>query len=94
MLNQAKTKEPQTGHFIKYGFESIIRNQTIKTQYQHNVLRYNKYGNMFWVNFIEMETQERIRGVRKMKSITVILYDTKSISSRQILNPSTTFSQN
>ena len=29
--------------------------QTKNTQFQHVVLRDNKYGNGFWVNFIELE---------------------------------------
>ena len=33
------------------------------TQFQHDVLRENKYGNGLWVNFIESETQKRVPGI-------------------------------
>ena len=35
------------------------------TQFQHDVLRDNKYGNGFCVNFIESEAQKRVPGIRK-----------------------------
>ena len=39
------------------------------TQFQHDVLRDNKYGNGFWVNFIESEAQKRVvPGIRKKET--------------------------
>ena len=35
------------------------------TKFQHDVLRDNKYGNGFRVNFIELEAQKRVPGIRK-----------------------------
>ena len=32
--------------------------ETKNTQFQHDVLQDNKYGNGFWVNFIELEAQK------------------------------------
>ena len=37
-------------------------------QFQHDVLRDNKYGNGFWVNFIESEAQKRVPGIRKKET--------------------------
>ena len=33
------------------------------TQFQHDVIRDNKYGNGLWVNFIESEAQKRVPGI-------------------------------
>ena len=38
------------------------------TQFQHDVLRDNKYGNGFWVNFIESEAQKRVPMIRKKET--------------------------
>ena len=38
------------------------------TQFQHDVPRDNKYGNGFWVNFIESEAQKRVPGIRKKET--------------------------
>ena len=38
------------------------------TQFQHDVLRDNKYGNGFWVNFIELEAPKQVPGIRKRKT--------------------------
>ena len=37
-------------------------------QFQHDVLRDNKFGNGFWVNFIESEAQKRVPGIRKKET--------------------------
>ena len=37
-------------------------------QFQHDVLRDNKYGNGFWVNFIELESQKQVPGIRKKET--------------------------
>ena len=39
-----------------------------ETQFQHDVLRDNKYGNGFCVNFIESEAQKRVPGIRKKET--------------------------
>ena len=44
------------------------------TQFQHDVLRDNKYGNGFWVNFIESEAPKQ-----KKTHFIVVSEDTKSI---------------
>ena len=49
------------------------------TQFQHDVLRDNKSGNVFWVNFAESEAQKRVPGIRKKKQVFVVSEDTKSI---------------
>ena len=49
------------------------------TQFKHDVLRDNKYGNGFWVNFIESEAQKRVPGIRKKKHVIAVSEDTKSI---------------
>ena len=41
------------------------KKQKNNTKFQHDVLRDNKYGNGFWVNFIESEAQKRIPGIIK-----------------------------
>ena len=38
------------------------------TQFQDDVLWDNKYGNGFWVNFIESEAQKRIPVIRKKET--------------------------
>ena len=45
--------------------QSNERKETKKTntQFQHDVLRDNKYGNGFWINFIESEGQKRVPGI-------------------------------
>ena len=53
------------------------------TLFQHDILRDNKYGNGFWVNFIELEAEKRVPGIRKKKHVIVVLEDTKSIKYRQ-----------
>ena len=45
--------------------QSNKQKETKNTQFQHDVLRDNKYGNGFWVNFIESEAQKRVPGIRK-----------------------------
>ena len=64
---------------------SIKQKETNKknTQFQHDVIRDNKYGNGFCVNFIESEAQKRVSGIRKKKHVIVVSEDTKSIKSRQ-----------
>ena len=50
--------------------------KTRNTQFQNDVLRDNKYRNGFCVTFIELEAPKRVPGVRKMKQINVVSYDT------------------
>ena len=56
------------------------RTQTKHTQFQHDVLRDNKYGNGFWVYFIESEASKRVSGIRKKRN--------KSLSYQKIPNRS------
>ena len=49
--------------------QSSKQKETKKTpQFQHDVLRDNKYGNGFWVNFIESEAPKRVPGIRKKET--------------------------
>lgn len=48
--------------------QSNKQKETKNTQFQHDVLRDNKYGNGFWVNFIESEAQKRVPGIRKKET--------------------------
>ena len=48
--------------------QSNKQKETKNTLFQHDVLRDNKYGNGFWVNFIESEAQKRVPGIRKKKN--------------------------
>ena len=48
--------------------QSNKQKETKNTQYQHDVLWDNKYGNGFWVNFIESEAQKRVSGIRKKRN--------------------------
>ena len=59
--------------------QSNVQKATKNTQFQHYVLRDNKYGNGFWVNFIQLEAQKRVPGIRKKKHVIVVSEDTKSI---------------
>ena len=59
--------------------QSNKEKETKKTQFQHDVLRDNKYGDGFWVNFIESEAPKRVPGIRKKKHVIVVSEDTKSI---------------
>ena len=59
--------------------QSNKQKETKNTQFQHDVLRDNKYGNGFWVNLIELEAQKRIPGIRKKKQVIVGSDDTKMI---------------
>ena len=43
--------------------------ETKNSLFQHDVLRDNKYGNGFWVNFVESEAQKRVPGIRKKETI-------------------------
>ena len=38
------------------------------TKFQHDVLRDNKYGNGFWINFIESEAQKWVPRIRKKET--------------------------
>ena len=48
--------------------QSNKQKETKNTQFQNDVLRENKYGNGFWVNFIESEAQKRVPGIRKKEA--------------------------
>ena len=43
----------------------IKKKETKDPQFQHDVLRDNKYGNGFWINFIESEAQNGFQGSEK-----------------------------
>ena len=43
--------------------QSDKQKETKHTQFQHDVIRDNKYGNGLWVNFIESEAQKRVPGI-------------------------------
>ena len=45
--------------------QSNKQKETKHTQFQHDVLRDNGYGNGFWVNFIESEAQKRVQRDQK-----------------------------
>ena len=59
--------------------QSNKQKETKNTQFQHDVLRDNKYGNGLWVNFIESEAPKRVPGIRKKKHVIVVSKDTNSI---------------
>ena len=43
--------------------QSNKEKETKNTQFQHDILRDNKYGNGFWVKFIEWEAQKQVPGI-------------------------------
>ena len=43
--------------------ESNKEKETKNTQFQHDILQDNKYGNGFWVKCIEWEAQKRVPGI-------------------------------
>ena len=47
--------------------QSNKQKETKHTQFQHDVLRDNKYYNGFWVNLIESEALKLVLGIRKKK---------------------------
>ena len=53
---------------VKHKEQSNKQKETKNTQFQHDVLRDNMYGNGFWVNFIESEAQKRVPGIRKKET--------------------------
>ena len=60
--------------------QSNKQKETKHTQFQHDVLRDNKYYNGFWVNLIESEALKLVLGIRKKKKhVIVVSEDTKSI---------------
>ena len=48
--------------------QSNKQKETQNTQFQHDVLWDNKYGNGFMVNFIESEAPKRVPGIRKKET--------------------------
>ena len=52
--------------------QSNEQKETKKTQFQHDVLRNNKYSNEFLVNFIEWEAKKRVPGSEKKKLVIVV----------------------
>ena len=62
--------------------QSYVQKETTNTQFQHDVLRDNKYGNGFWVNFIQLEAQKRVPGIRKKRN-TSLLYQKTPIRSNK-----------
>ena len=59
--------------------KSKKQKETKNTQFQHDILRDNKYGNGFWVSFIESEAKNGLQGSEKKKHVIVVSEDTKSI---------------
>ena len=59
--------------------QSNKQKETKNTPFQNGDLRDNKYGNGFWINFIESEAPKRVPGIRKKKHVIVVSSDTKSI---------------
>ena len=60
--------------------QSNKQQESKNTQFQHDVLWDNKYGNGLWVNFIELEAQKTGSGdQKKKKHVIVVSEDTKSI---------------
>ena len=47
--------------------KQINKRKQKNVQFQHDVLRDNKYSIGFWANFIESEAQERVPGIKKKK---------------------------
>ena len=45
--------------------QSNKQKKTENTQFQHDVLRDNKYGNGFWVSFVELEAKIGFQGSEK-----------------------------
>ena len=74
--------------------QSNKQKETNNTLFQHDVLRDNKYGNGFWVNFIESEAQKRVPGIRKKKHVIIVSEGTKSIKYRQKIDSSKKFPHN
>ena len=73
--------------------QSNKQKETNNTQFQHDVLLDNKYGNVFWVNFIESEAQKRVSGLRKkdtrhcrIRIHQIVQIKTKNDSSKQFLH--------
>ena len=48
--------------------QSNKQKETKNNQFQHDVLQDNKYGDGFWVNFIESEAQKRVPVIRKKET--------------------------
>ena len=59
--------------------QSNKQKETKNTQFQHDIPWDNKYGNGFWVNFIESEAQKRVPGIRNKEHVIVVSEDTNSI---------------
>ena len=51
--------------------QSNKQKETKNTQFQHDVLRDNKYVNGFLVNFIESEAQKRVPRIRKKRNTSL-----------------------
>ena len=52
------------GRTLSTNKQSNKQKETKNTQFQHDFLRDNKYGNGFWVNFIVSEAQKRVQKKR------------------------------
>ena len=52
------------------------------TQFQHDVLRDNKYGNGFCVNFIESKAPKRVSWIRKKRNTSLSCQKTPNRSNK------------
>ena len=59
--------------------QSNKQKETEKTQFQHDVLQDNKYGNEFWVNLLNRKPPKKGSSDQKKKHVIVVSEDTKSI---------------
>ena len=62
--------------------QSNKQKETKTTPFQHDVLRDNKYGNGFWVNFIGSEAQKRVPGIRKRRNTSLSCQKTPNRSNK------------
>ena len=59
--------------------KSNKQKETKNTQFQHDVLRHNKYSNGFCVNLLNRKPKNGFQGSEKKKHVIVVSEDTKSI---------------
>ena len=52
--------------------QSNKQKETKNTQFQHNALRDDKYGNEFWVNLLNPKPQNGFQGSEKKKHVIFV----------------------
>ena len=62
--------------------QSNKQKETTNTQFQHDVLRDIKYGNGFWVNFIELEAQKTGSRDQKKRNTSLSYQKTPTRSNK------------